>query len=125
MFKILTILLCLAPGDLITIGAQAEYTDVYNQQHISYSETVQMVVLSPVYQEKPVYLAQGWSWKSYNKLTGEIRTITNSLAAGMKIRIFIYGKPYDGIQLANGDILIDNTIVLKDSPILQLPFSSR
>lgn len=86
------------PGTIITFTASAYYADAPDTQVADGSTQCTVAIKSPIYSDKPIYLAQGWD-KS------------NGLANGMLVRAYVdvYGDTQlvDGIQLANGKIWVD------------------
>jgi hypothetical protein len=66
-----------------------------------------VVVGSPVSQDRPVYLAQGWERTTKLK-TGEIFTWRDSVAEGMLVRAFV--ETSEGVRLVDGVLTHDGRV---------------
>jgi len=101
-----------APGDVVLIQAKC-VTD----QGSTIRAICKIVIKSPIYTNRPVFLAQGWER-------------SNHLADGMLVRAFV--NTGDGVQLIDGTQMSDGGIWANDRayeradpvmPIQQAPFA--
>ena len=103
------------PGEVITISAICGYPP----GHVA-SAQCSMVVLSPIYTDTPVYLAQGWQ-RTVALKDGSTYTYTDRMAAGMLVRSFVWSdggvRLADGVMTSDGRVCVDGQLLDRaDSP---------
>ena len=90
------------PGEVITISAICGYPPGHDA-----AAQCSMVVLSPIYSDTPVYLAQGWQ-RTVKLKDGSTYTYTDRIAAGMLVRSLVWSD--GGVRLADGVMTNDGRI---------------
>ena len=101
------------PGQLITIKAGCSWTPAPGQRDAHASTSNIVVVRSPLYTSRPVYLTNGW-WIRLGADGKPGVQWTDKTANGMLVRAFVHTEDgvaqVDGIQLADGRVFVDGRI---------------
>ncbi len=105
MHYLLLLLLVAAPGDLIQPKAYCTYESVAGTCFDAETACAPVVILSPVYRDRPVYLALGWHRRYYVPAAGRWIEIYDHVSDGMLVRrVMPDGSTVDGIQLSDGGL---------------------
>jgi len=102
------------PGEVITIWAVCGYPPGNNASPPNSSAQCSMVVISPIYTDTPVYLAQGWQ-RTVTRKDGSKYTYYDHIAEGMLVRSFVWldgqVRLVDGVLSRDGKIVSDGRLL--------------
>ena len=102
------------PGEVITITALCNYQQPGGDDSPGAYAECSMVVVSPIFRDTPVYLAQGWQ-RTVRRKDGSIYTYTDTAAAGLLVRSLVWldGQVTlaDGIMTREGRVLVGSQLL--------------